>query len=123
MRRGLLLAMLTTVSAVAHHNYGEYDRDAPVALEGTVKSVQWGNPHVLLTLQTENKGEYTVEWGAVFQLSRQGIYAPPVQAGDHVIVTGSVNRNPEKHIITLVREISRPADGWHWADSRYAIKR
>ena len=55
MRRGLLLAMLTTVSAVAHHNYGEYDRDAQVALEGTVKSVQWGNPHVLLTLQTENK--------------------------------------------------------------------
>ena len=59
---------------------------------------------------------YSVEWWAVFQLSRLGITAAPVKEGDHLIVTGSINRNPEKRILTLVREISRPTDGWHWAN-------
>jgi hypothetical protein len=112
MRRDLLLlATLTSVSALAHHSYGDYNRDTPVALEGIIKQVSWGNPHVVLTLQTENKGEYSVEWGAVCQLSRWGINAAPVKEGDHVIMAGSINRNPEKHILTLVREISRPLDG------------
>jgi hypothetical protein len=118
MRKQLFVAMLTAVCAAGHHGYGEYDRDVTVALEGTVQHVLWGNPHVLLTLETD-KGEYTVEWGSVWQLSRQGINAVPVKQGDRVIVTGSINRNAEKHILTLVRGISRPADGWRWADARY----
>jgi hypothetical protein len=119
MKKGLLLAALTAVSALGHHSYGDYNPDAQVALEGTVERVVWGNPHVLITLQTENGGEYSIEWGAVFQLARTGVYAAPVKQGDHVIVTGSINRNPEKHILTLVREISRPSDGWRWVDPRY----
>ncbi|MBZ5577900.1 MAG: hypothetical protein LAP40_15165 [Acidobacteriia bacterium] len=120
MRKGLLLvALLTAGLASGHHNYAAYDRDTLVSLEGTVQQILWGNPHVVITLRTENKGEYTVEWGSVFQLSRAGIKAAPVKQGDHLIVTGSVNKDPEKHILTLVRSMSRPADGWHWADPRY----
>jgi len=100
----------------AHHGYAEYDRNAPVALEGTVKHVLWANPHVVLTLETQAKGEYSVEWNALFQLSRQGINSVPVKEGDRLIVTGSINRNPEKRILTLIQEISRPADGWHWVN-------
>ena len=76
MKRTVLLSTLVSLLAVgpaiAHHGYGEYDRSQLVALEGTLMRVQWTNPHVLLVLQTESKGEYTVEWGAVVQLVRQG---------------------------------------------------
>jgi hypothetical protein len=42
MRRDLLLlATLTAVSALAHHSYGDYNRDTLVALEGTIKQVSW----------------------------------------------------------------------------------
>ena len=120
MTKGLAcLALLTAVAAFGHHNYAAYDRNAQVALEGTVQDVMWGNPHVLITLQTGDKRQYRVEWLSVLQLSRTGITAVPVKQGDHVIVTGSVNRDPEVRILTLVREITRPADGWHWADPRY----
>lgn len=119
MKRNILMpiavAFLTAGSMIGHHGYAEYDRSALVSLEGTVKHVLWANPHVVLTLETETRGEYSIEWNALFQLSRQGITAVPVKQGDHLIVTGSVNRNPEKHILTLVQEISRPSDGWHWA--------
>ena len=119
MRKKLLLVTLSAAFAMGHHGYSEYDRESAVALEGTVEHVLWGNPHVVLTIQIENKGEYSVEWGSVWQLARWGITAPPVKQGDRVIVTGSINRNPERHILTLVREISRPADGWRWTDARY----
>jgi hypothetical protein len=115
--------VVAAVSAWGHHSYGDYNRDEAVALEGTIKQVLWGNPHVVITLETENKGEYSVEWSAIWQLSRQGVNAAPVKQGDHVIITGSVNRNPEKRILTLVREISRPADGWRWVNPRYTAGR
>ena len=118
MKRTVLLSTLVSLlavgSAIAHHGYGEYDRSQLVALEGTLMRIQWANPHVLLMLQTESKGEYTVEWGSVVQLVRQGIKPVPLSAGDHLIITGSVNKNPEKKILTLLTEISRPADGWRW---------
>jgi hypothetical protein len=119
MKRIAMMSMavlfLAAGLAVAHHSYGDYDRNAPVSLEGTLTRVLWANPHVVLTLETREKGEYRVEWGAVSLLARQGIDGAPVKQGDHVIVTGSVNRDPEKKILTLVLEIRRPADGWHWA--------
>ena len=112
----MVALLLTAGSVIGHHSYADYDRNSPVALEGTIKHVLWANPHVVLTLETESKGEYSVEWGAVSLLARQGINAVPVKQGDRVIITGSLNRNPEKRILTLVREISRPADGWHWVN-------
>ena len=111
----LLMLVLPVISALAHHSYAEYDRDKAVTLEGAVKNVSWVNPHVLITLQTENQGDYMVEWGSLSQLTRQGLKPAVVKSGDHLAVTGSINRNPEKHILTLVREIHRPADGWRWA--------
>jgi len=105
---------LTASSVIAHHSHGDYDRNPPVTLEGIVKRVQWGNPHVVLTLESQTKGEYSIEWAAVFTLARQGIDTAPVKVGDHLLITGSINRNPEKRILTLLQEIRRPEDGWHW---------
>ena len=113
----LLMVVFPAISAIAHHSYGEYDRDKVVTLEGSVKVVSWANPHVLITLQTDSQGDYTVEWNALAQLYRQGIKPGIVKSGDHLAITGSINRNPEKRILALVREIRRPADGWRWSNN------
>ena len=114
-----LLVMIAAVSAVAHHRYGDYDKDTVVRLEGTVRQVLWANPHVIITLITTDNREYRVEWGSVLQLSATGVKAIPVKEGDDLVVVGSINRNPEKHILTLVREVNRPANGWRWVNPRY----
>jgi len=114
-----LAVLMAAGLALGHHSYGDYDRESPVKLEGTIKHVLWGNPHVVLTLETENKGEYRIEWLALNQLSRSGINGTPFKDGDRVVITGSVNRNPERRILTLVREISRQPDGWRWVDPRF----
>src|SRR6266446_2370198 len=91
----IVISLLTAGSVIGHHGYAEYDRNATVTLEGTLTRVLWGNPHVVLTLETQNSGEYSVEWGALYQLSRQGINVVPMRAGDHLVISGSINRNPE----------------------------
>jgi hypothetical protein len=122
-RRLLLLPMLMGAAAFAHHSYGEYNRDQLVTLEGTVASVLWGNPHVVISLKTEDRGDYSIEWRAISQLSRDGLTSNPIRQGDHLIVKGAVNRNPEKHILTLVKEIRRPSDGWNWHDRSPSVSR
>ena len=109
----IVLCALTTVDLVAHHGYTEYDRNVAVTLEGTVTKVLWANPHVILTLRT-SKGEYAVEWRAATQLVRGGLYTVPVKEVDVLAVTGSINKNPDKRILTLLQEIRRPSDGWQW---------
>jgi hypothetical protein len=111
-----VVAVVMATGVTAHHGYAEYDRTALVTLEGTVTRVLWSNPHVVLTLETRS-GVYAVEWASVTQLSRRGIASAPVKEGDAIVVTGSINRNPEKRIITLIQEIRRPADHWEWTSA------
>ena len=40
------LAMLVAAPVVAHHAFGaEFDRDAPIRIEGRVTRLEWVNPH------------------------------------------------------------------------------
>jgi hypothetical protein len=111
-------------SLLAHHSYAEYDRNAPVTLEGTVRNVQWANPHITLQFETEEKGVYSIELSAPSVMIRSGIEQSTfVKTGDRLLITGSVNRNPEKKILTIVREIHRPSDGWEWTRAQVAAPR
>ena len=47
-RRSILAAALIAVAlpVLAHHGWSSFNQDQPLYLAGTVKSVQWRNPHV-----------------------------------------------------------------------------
>jgi hypothetical protein len=47
-RRSILAAALIAVAlpVQAHHGWSSFNQDQPLYLAGTVKSVQWRNPHV-----------------------------------------------------------------------------
>lgn len=112
------LIFIAATASPAHHSYTDYDREIDVTLVGTVTELLWANPHVVVTLQTPNRGEYRVEWLALFQLAQQGIDSTAVKTGDRLEITGSLNKNPDRRILTLVHEVRRPADGWRWVDAR-----
>jgi hypothetical protein len=112
------LAILTAASPVlAHHSYTDYNREKTVVMEGVVRTVLWANPHVVYTIQTA-AGEYGVEWWDSFRLAQQGMLGSPLKEGDRITVKAAINKNPERRILTLVREIRRPLDGWTWVDPR-----
>lgn len=113
---GAFLAGATAVQA--HHGYAQYDRCSQVSLEGTVQSVTWEYPHVLVMLKTSGDVVYRLEWRTPTQLAQDSVYQEAVKPGDRLVVTGSVNKDPALKVMTLLREVRRPSDGWRWNNSR-----
>ncbi len=96
VRTRILLAAATfalglTLPAAAHHTHAMYEPDALITLEGTVKSVQWINPHSWLYLIVTNESGETEEWAlearAPFRLAEQGWDLDAIQAGAEISVT------------------------------------
>jgi len=99
----LLASTLATSSALAHHSaVAEYDLDKPVSISGTIKRVEWQNPHIWYYLDVKEKDGKVSEWGvsggAPGQLMRRGITKDVLQVGAVVSVEGFQARDGSKNI-------------------------
>jgi hypothetical protein len=93
LSKGLLLvvALFVTLPALAHHSYAAFDSTQTRTLTGTVKSVQWGNPHVELKLLVKpDEGgepqEWNIETHSPAIMMRHGWTTSSLKYGDHVNV-------------------------------------
>src|ERR1051325_3370080 len=88
---GLFLA---AAPALAHHAVSaEFDRNKPITFTGTVKKVDWMNPHIYTHIETKDASGktvvYQVEGGAPNSLFRNGWRPDSLKVGETVSVTGS----------------------------------
>ena len=82
-------SFLTAPSLEAHHSSAMFDREKVVELKGTVKELQWSNPHIWIQVVTQENGttrEWSLEGGSPNTLSRQGWRSTTFKAGDEVTV-------------------------------------
>ncbi len=86
---GVLTLGLSGVAA-AHHSGAAYDMDHPRTMEGTVKTVNWTNPHITFVVESDAKdGEPARTW--VFEVSSPGVLTRSgwtkrsLQPGDHAV--------------------------------------
>jgi len=87
---GLLVGALP---ALAHHSFAaEYDEKKPVKVTGTVRKVEWTNPHSRMYLDVKDaNGTVTVwnfEFGSPNHLFRAGWTRNTVKEGDQITVEG-----------------------------------
>ncbi len=93
---GLLLA---AAPVFAHHSISaEFDTTKPVTFTGTVKKVDWMNPHIYTHVEVKNEAGavtlYKVEGGPPNSLFRSGWRPDSLKVGDTVTVTGIKAKNP-----------------------------
>jgi len=77
--------------AAAHHSNAAYDLDHPQTMEGTVKTVNWTNPHITFVIEKKDvkSGEPPSTW--VFEVSSPGVLTRSgwtkrsLQPGDHAV--------------------------------------
>lgn len=85
------IAFIAATSAPlgAHHSAAMFDDGKVVELNGTIKEVQWTNPHIWIQVVVDNNGlktEWSVEGGSPNTLSRNGWKATTFKSGDPVVV-------------------------------------
>jgi hypothetical protein len=89
-------AALTPVAAIAHHSPAQYDLTREVELEGTVKTLDWKNPHILMTLEMRGAaGEpvlQEIEVAAVSQVRVLGLPRQAIAPGEQVVVRAAQSR-------------------------------
>ena len=85
---------------MAHHaGAAEFDTHKPITFTGTVKKVEWTNPHIYTQVETKTAdGQtivYRVEGGAPNSLFRQGWRRDTLKPGDVVSVSGLRAKNEQ----------------------------
>ena len=89
-----LVFVALEVPVLAHHAVSaEFDRNKPISFNGTVKKVEWMNPHIYTHIEAKDASGktvvYEVEGGAPNALFRNGWRADTLKAGETVSVTGT----------------------------------
>ena len=86
--------LLTTVApAMAHHSFAMFDLDPAhvITLTGTVKELEWVNPHSWLHMMVVNAAgvpeEWSFEMGSPGQLTAKGWKKDIVKVGDVVTIS------------------------------------
>ena len=100
---GGLATMLVSAPVVAHHAFGaEFDRDAPILIEGRVTRLEWVNPHTWVHIAVTEmviggqtvvppdptQEVWAVEGGTPNTLLRRGLRRECLAVGTEVIVDG-----------------------------------
>ncbi len=83
------LGILAGAGASAHHSFATFDQTQEKTLVGTIKEVQWTNPHIWVQVLVKNPStgdvvEWSIEGGSPNGLSRQGWKRSTLNAGDAV---------------------------------------
>src|SRR5688572_2986833 len=97
---GMVAAAMASLSmsvATAHHSTAEFDYTKQITIKGTVKEVQWTNPHSYIQLLVDDAGGQKVEWsveiGSPSLNVNLGWRKNSVKAGDEVTMLLSPARN------------------------------
>jgi Family of unknown function (DUF6152) len=89
---GLLAVLGPVPSASAHHSWARYDGDHVFTIEGTLTSVDFSNPHVIMHFTGAAEGEARTEWTMEMDpptlLIRYGLKHDTFAAGMTIKITG-----------------------------------
>ena len=119
----LCTAVLASASVTAHHAHTDFALDRDITVSGTIESVHFQNPHVLLVVRTADSTFFTAEWqGAGWlqshpELVNSGaapLTSTTLRAGDRVVIIGSPSRDNTLRTVVNLKEVRRPSDGWFW---------
>jgi hypothetical protein len=100
--------LLMAPAAFAHHSFAMFDATQVLTAQGTVKELQWGNPHTWLELVVRDpdgaEKPLSLELNGLSGLRRNGWKPGTVKTGDKVTITYHPMRDgtPAGQLVDLV---------------------
>ena len=105
---GVMALPLFVLPAIAHHSLATFDVEQTVQFSGTVKELQWTNPHSWLQISVRNERGEDIEWslemGSPGNLARSGWRPRTLVPGDEITVTlhPLIDGSPGGQLLTAV---------------------
>lgn len=132
-KRFLLIGLLLSFGAQAHHAYTEFDQRQIVEIEGTLKSARWVNPHAALEIEVRDENDRLVTWEieapGLNRFQRFGIPLDIFAVGTTVKLAGWPSRRSATRMYghNILSEDGREAVLWQeqarWTDQAYGLER
>ena len=92
-----VVTTLLAGEALAHHSFADFDRSKTSTISGTVRALEWENPHIWLWVNTVDAKGNVAPWGfegaAPAEMARRGFDRHKLNVGDKVTVTFSPLRD------------------------------
>jgi hypothetical protein len=87
------VVLLSAAPVAAHHAFAaEFDAKKPLKLQGTVKNMEWINPHAWIHIDVKKPNGATEEWaveaGPPNTLFRRGFTKKSLPAGTQIVIEG-----------------------------------
>ncbi|MBU3077658.1 DUF6152 family protein [Sphingomonas quercus] len=92
LRYVIVLALLITAPAAAHHGWSSYDESKSLTVTGTLTQVNWTNPHGTAQM-TWNKELWTIVLAPTQRMDARGLTQAMIAPGQRVILTGYARRD------------------------------
>lgn len=109
----LVTLLLLAAPVLAHHSYADYDRAERFELRGIITAITWANPHIIFMVHSTD-GDMRIEWITVTGADKTSASKDQFGVGNELIVIGSRNLDPDRHIMTLVKELHMPQSHFDW---------
>ena len=88
---GLAWVVLGGWSLMAHHSFSVFNMETEISITGTVKQIDWTNPHIWIWIDVPNDEGGTDVWGlegmSPNYLARRGWTRTTLEAGDEITVS------------------------------------
>jgi hypothetical protein len=87
----LLASAAVVAPALAHHSFSMFDQEKVLSMSGTVKELEWTNPHSWLRVMIEDEKthqplQWSIELASTGQQTRIGWNKEIVKPGDQVTI-------------------------------------
>ncbi len=107
----IAFAIAAPAPSYAHHSFSMFDPAKTVVLNGTVKELEWTNPHVWLRLTVMDVAagkpmQYAVEMGSVARSTYDGWKPDTLKPGDTVKVSMHPNKDGSRGGMYLSAELA-----------------
>lgn len=116
----MLLSMVSTSIALAHHSHANLDRNDVRRLTGVVSEYGWAMPHVYIKAMAPNQSgdivEYSIELLHPPAMAERGWAADTFAPGDRITWEGAWDRNPNRYYTSL--SWAEKADGTRLTSDR-----
>jgi hypothetical protein len=111
----LAVALLVFADLSVAHHPPRFERCRRFTFTGQLEKIEWTNPHVLLSVRTDDGDSRQVGWLNTQRLRRAGVRVDTLRIGDRLRIQGGIRVRDADDEPILLSSIRRLTDGWEWS--------